>query len=86
MLDGFSADLLSNLGAGGLLAVVVWMILTGRLVPRRTLEDMAKEREYWRSAFFSQQQQSEALMETGRVAQEVLKALPIPHQGKADEA
>lgn len=41
---------LVNLGPTALLAIVVLSILTGRLVPRRNLQDVAEERDYWRKA------------------------------------
>lgn len=58
-----------DLGAGGLVVLVVLMILTGRLVP-------GKERDYWREAFLEEQRQKRELMETGKVTRDVLKALP----------
>lgn len=40
----------TDLGATALLALVVLMVLTGRLVPRRALDDLRTERDYWRQA------------------------------------
>jgi hypothetical protein len=37
-------------GATALLAMVVMMVLTGRLVPRRVVKDIETERDYWRAA------------------------------------
>ncbi|WP_432077854.1 hypothetical protein [Streptomyces sp. YPW6] len=37
-------------GAVALLAVVVLMVLTGRLVPRRTYDDLKEDRNDWRTA------------------------------------
>lgn len=42
-----------NVAEGGttaLLAVVVLMVLTGRLVPRRTYDDLKEDRNDWRTA------------------------------------
>lgn len=59
---------LPNIGAGGLLFLAVFLILTGRLVPR-------KEMEYWRDAFFEQQAQTRELVEAGKVTQDVLRGI-----------
>jgi hypothetical protein len=48
-LDAFNAELVAALGAPGLLALGVWLILTGRLVPRRTYEDAIHDRDEWRA-------------------------------------
>jgi len=40
-----------DIGAVGLLALVVVMILTGRLVPRSTYRDMRDSRDYERARF-----------------------------------
>lgn len=85
MLEGLSLDLLTNLGSTGMLAVVVWMIFTGRLVTRREADHLIEERNYWRDAFVEEQKNTQALMETGRVAQDVLRALPVPQQGEAHD-
>ncbi|MFF0055705.1 hypothetical protein ACFYRI_15070 [Streptomyces microflavus] len=37
-------------GAVALLAIVVLMVLTGRLVPRRTYDDLKEDRNDWRTA------------------------------------
>lgn len=39
-----------QLGPVGLLGLVVWMILTGRLVTRRQLQDVQADRDHWRTA------------------------------------
>lgn len=45
-----------NLSAGVLVALIVLLILTGRLVPRRQLMDAQADRDYWRTAHDTQQQ------------------------------
>ena len=50
MLDGFDLGL-TDLSASALLAVSVIFILTGRLVPRATLQDKGLEAERWRAAY-----------------------------------
>lgn len=52
-------------GATGLVAWGVWMVFTGRLVPRRVLEDaMASERQRaddWRAAVQAERQRADLL-------------------------
>lgn len=62
---------------GALVTGFIRMIYQGKWVPGR-------EMEYWREAFFEEQRQKRALMEAGRVTQEVLRSLPQVLEG--DEA
>lgn len=39
-----------TIGPAGLLAILILLILTGRLVPRRTMEDALHDRDEWRTA------------------------------------
>jgi hypothetical protein len=48
MIDGIS---LIGLTPPGLLLVVVIMVLTGRLIPRRIYLDKAKEADQWHQAY-----------------------------------
>lgn len=41
---------LGTLTPAGLLAVVILLIVVGRLVPRRTMEDVIHDRNEWRAA------------------------------------
>lgn len=66
---------LSSIGPSGLAAVCVLMILTGRLVP-------GKERDYWRKAFFEEQEMRRELQATGTVTRKVLTALTPPGDGE----
>jgi len=77
-------------GAAALLALVILLILTGRLIPRRTHEDVIADRDNWRSAFLQSEaarkqehDQTEELLELARLGGHILTALP--HPGKADE-
>lgn len=45
-----------QIGAGALVTVIVLMVLTGRLVTRRQLQDAQADRDYWRTAHDTQQQ------------------------------
>lgn len=38
------------IGPGALLTLVVLLILTGKLIPRRTYDDMRDDRDHWRTA------------------------------------
>lgn len=49
MIDGIPLAW-PSLGATGLLALAVILVLTGRLVPRSTLRDMRDERDKWKAA------------------------------------
>lgn len=77
---------LPEVGVVSLLLAFVWLLFTGRIVTARELDNMTRERDYWREAFQKEQSNTQALMETGRVTQEVLRALPVPTQGEASEA
>lgn len=77
-------------GAAALLTLVILLILTGRLIPRRTHEDVIADRDNWRSAFLQSEaarrvehDQTEELLEMAKLSGHILTALP--HPGKADE-
>ncbi|WP_282204558.1 DUF7620 family protein [Kitasatospora fiedleri] len=72
-------------GAAGLLALVVLLILTGRLIPRRTYDDVREERDMWRAAFRESEaaravehEHAVTAVEVGQTAVQVLRALPTP--------
>lgn len=77
-------------GAVGLLVLVVLLVLTGRLIPRRTHEDVLADRDNWRAAFLESEaarkvehEQTEELLEMAKLGGHILTALPRP--GQADE-
>lgn len=79
-----------NAGAVALLTLVVLLILTGRLVPRRTHEDTLADRDTWRKAFMESEaarkvehEQVEELLELAKLGGHILTALPQP--GKTGE-
>lgn len=72
------ADLVIQGGAAALLGVVVWMIVTGRLVPRSALLDAQVERDRWRDLATAAMKQNSELMTGARVTHDVLRALPEP--------
>jgi hypothetical protein len=66
----------SSLGPGGLLAAVVWMVLTGRLVPRSVADA-------WRTAYEQERAMRERLLVPGMELQRhVLESLPEPDPGR----
>jgi hypothetical protein len=76
-----------SLGATGLLAAVVIMILTGRLLPRASVADRLAEKdkqiETWRAAYEraqevqdTQREHITALLEATRTTTQVIRALP----------
>jgi len=71
------------LTAPTLLLAAVWLVLTGRIVPRKTYEDIVCERNDWREAHkISEQsraemaQQIEELLEHARTTDALIRALP----------
>ncbi|MGW0578595.1 hypothetical protein ACWD25_22100 [Streptomyces sp. NPDC002920] len=72
-------------GAAALLVLVVLLILTGRLIPRRTHEDVIADRDNWRTAFMESEavrqresQQVEELLEMAKLGGHILNSLPKP--------
>lgn len=70
----------------GLLAIVVLLIAMGRLVPRRTMEDVIHDRNEWRTAHrISEQSRVELagmvteLLEHSRTTDAFIRSLPHPH-------
>lgn len=75
----------TDLGATGIVVLVVLMILTGRLVTRKQLEDERTEKNYWRSAHTvseearrMQAQQLTEVLEGLSATQAIIRALPLP--------
>lgn len=83
----YTALLTPSLGAGGLLAVVIFMILTGRLIPRNQVDDLRTDKdqqiEIWKAAYEKamegqvvQREHIRALMEANETTTRVIQALP----------
>lgn len=77
-----------SLGATGLLAVVVVLVLTGRLVPKSTLDELRadkdKQIEIWRTAYDTsmsaqevQREHISALLEAAETTTHVIQSLPV---------
>jgi hypothetical protein len=79
-------------GATALLILVVLMVLTGRLVPRRIHEDALADRDNWRQAYLESEaarrvehEQTGELLEMARLGGRILTALPHPGQAAEEE-
>jgi hypothetical protein len=79
-------------GAAALLTLVVLLILTGRLIPRRTHEDALADRDNWRSAYLesekarqAEHEQTGELLEMARLGGTILTALPQPELADGEE-
>jgi hypothetical protein len=82
----------SDAGLGALLTLVILLILTGRLIPRRTHEDVLADRDNWRQAYLESEkartvehQQTGELLEMARLGGHILTALPSPGQQGEEE-
>lgn len=77
----------AQIGPSGLLTILVLLILLGRLVPRRTMEDVLHDRDEWRAAHRISEtaraeaaRQVEELLEHAKTTDELLRALPLAGQ------
>ena len=73
MVDGLP---LINIGAGTLVTLIVLMVLTGRLVTRRQLDDAHADRDAWKKVALEQAPQITQMLEYARTADAVLRSLP----------
>lgn len=48
-MDLDATPYLPQIGAGALLTMAVWMLLTGRLATRRELQELRQDRDQWRA-------------------------------------
>ncbi|MEC4016121.1 hypothetical protein [Streptomyces sp. H27-D2] len=72
-------------GSAALLALAVVWVLSGRLLPRRTYDDLRAERDTWRDAHTAseaarrlEREQVSELLELSKTAGHVLTSLPRP--------
>jgi hypothetical protein len=93
-VDLISTLPIGSLGATGILAVVVLLILRGNLIPRSVHEDRIRDKDaevsYYQQALEREQRrgdvlaaQNETLMEVGKTAEHVLNSLPTPSSQEA---
>lgn len=69
-------DIFAKGGPVGLISLTVWMLLTGRLVPRYFYQQKVDECNSWKAAAQEGQNQSAQLLEYAKTADAILKALP----------
>lgn len=80
----FPFEVVGTLSIPGLLGLAVWMILTGRLIPRRTYDEMVKDRDHWRAVAETSTKQNTQLLEGARVTTEVVRQLPSTREIEGD--
>lgn len=68
---------LPNIGAASLLAIVILLILSGRLIPRQLLLDMIAERDAWKNLALELLSQNKKMMVTSEVVADVVNAIPV---------
>lgn len=80
-------------GAVAILVIAVLMVLTGRLIPRRTYEDLKEERDTWRAAHIESEKaraeeraQTDELLEMARTAGHILDSLPRRGEVQASDS
>lgn len=73
---------LLDLTPAALLGLVVLLLLLGRLVPRRTVDDAVRQMEYWREAHSNsekartaQKEQADELLESSRLTVQLLQSI-----------
>lgn len=66
-----------NIGASGLLIIVALLVFTGRLVPRRTYDDMVQDRDYWREIAIKSAGHTEKLLPAAHIASQVSRAFAV---------
>lgn len=83
-MDGLAGLPLGTLTPAGLLGLVIILIALGKLVPRRTLEDVIEDRNQWREAHQTSekarlelQQQVQELLESSRATSAFIRAIPL---------
>lgn len=62
-------------GAVGLLGVVVLLILSGRLIPRRVYRDLENDRDHWREAAMKAIGHADQLLPAARITTEMVTAM-----------
>ena len=76
---------IANLTPAALLLVAVYFVFSGRLVPRRTYDDMVQERDDWKAAHTisetvrrEQAKQIGELLVQARATDALIRSLPRP--------
>lgn len=66
MMESISWAAIGGLTPSGLLILAVWLVLTGRIVPKSTYEVMVKARDDWQATAQKKQEIIHTLSETVR--------------------
>ena len=69
---------ISDLGSAGIVTVAVLMMFTGRLFPRRSLDDCVADKEKWQKLALSAAQQNAVLLEAARIAAAISTSSTLP--------
>lgn len=91
-MDALPPGLLDGIGIGGILIVLFWLLVTGRIATRNTVDDVRHDRDEWRTEarikdqeIAEKNRQLDHLAEVGRTVDAVLRALksgpPAPPTG-----
>lgn len=83
MLDGIPLGVFDGLGVVGVVIIVGWLVMTGRLVPRRTYDDKVHEANEWRTEsrikdaqIHEKDTQLQHLAEVGRTVDHIMRSMP----------
>ncbi len=71
---GLPASLFVNGGAVTFLFVVLWLVFTGRLVPRATVDDIRADRDNWRQVALAKEETRQVEAAQNNVVLEELSA------------
>lgn len=72
---GIDLTQLNDVSVGALLVLVILLILSGRLVPRRILQDTQKERDTWRASAELSAQQVQKLVDKDDAVLAMLRSI-----------
>lgn len=68
---------LPSMGAGGVIVAVLFMIFTGRLVPRYLYRMIVEDRDQWRKIALTLTKQNNELLVGARVSSKALDSIPV---------
>lgn len=81
-LKGIPPEIFTGGGFASLVFLSVWLIFTGRLVPRSTHEETRSDRDAWRTAFETSEQarqkqaeQLDDLLESAKATERLMTAI-----------
>lgn len=91
MLDQIPLEFIGAISSPGLLGLAVWLVLTGRIVPKATYDVMVKRGDDWQATAMKKQEIIATLAETVReqsvVSQTAAKVMSaVQEANKAGES